>query len=421
MKRISLGICLIGVMALAGTAQAQTSNALGKIVDPEGNPVVGVKLVFSPQSNPSLNYPGKTNKKGRYAISGMFTGKENEEWSVTLEAPEGSDHVATNMKVESRSVNRVLLGDIFEKKLRPGAKITGLRIAPLGTITIDFVFGPVVEDPVVAEAKAKAKAQAKKQRDPWAVALTHAQDGNLEESLGFFDKAISRKPDDPERYGAYAKVLYQLNRYDEAAAQAHKAIELEPTTIDSRMVLYSINIAANDMDTAKQTLLDAQEVAPGSPKILRQLAFVASETGDTEAEVAAYEALVEANPGDTEAWLSLGDRYARSGDTEKSKLAYEKVSELDPQNAYQIFFNLGALMMNKAGRSDDETQQAIAAFQKAVELKPDYAQAHKELGFALLNVGDKPGAADSLAAYVDLAPEAADAAQMKAILTTLQK
>ena len=47
--------------------------------------------------------------------------------------------------------------------------------------------------------------------------------------------------------------------------------------------------------------------------------------------------------------------------------------------------------------------------------------AHRELAFALLNVGDKAQAAESLAAYVELAPQAADAAQMKAILTTLQK
>ena len=87
----------------------------------------------------------------------------------------------------------------------------------------------------------------------------------------------------------------------------------------------------------------------------------------------------------------------------------------------QIFFNIGALIINKSNRSDSETRKAINAFRKAVEINPDYAQAHKQLAFALLGVGDRAGARGSLEQYVKLAPNAPDAAQMQGIIRTLQQ
>jgi Flp pilus assembly protein TadD len=131
--------------------------------------------------------------------------------------------------------------------------------------------------------------------------------------------------------------------------------------------------------------------------------------------------VVEVAPDDTEAWMSLGDLYAASGDTAKSEQAYQRVIELEPANAHQIFFNLGALIINNPNRTDADSQKAIAAFRKAVELKPDYAQAHKQLAFALLGVGDRAGAKAALESYVELAPDAPDAAQMRAMINTLGK
>jgi tetratricopeptide (TPR) repeat protein len=104
----------------------------------------------------------------------------------------------------------------------------------------------------------------------------------------------------------------------------------------------------------------------------------------------------------------------------KSEQAYQKVVELNPREAPQVFYNLGALIMNKDDRGDDDTQRAIAAFRKAVELKPDYREAHKQLAFALLGAGDPEGAKAELEACLRLAPDAPDAKQVKALIDSLQ-
>ena len=71
--------------------------------------------------------------------------------------------------------------------------------------------------------------------------------------------------------------------------------------------------------------------------------------------------------------------------------------------------------MNRSTRTEEETGKAIDAFRKAIEVKPDYAEAHKQLAFALLGAGDRSGAKMELQAYVQHAPDAPDAAQMKSL------
>jgi Flp pilus assembly protein TadD len=317
----------------------------------------------------------------------------------------------------------VLLTDPFTTKLKPNSGPWTVRIRPLGSAKVNFTVVPpdqVALPVATAEAQAAAQQQAPK-KDPWDEALRLAGAGDLEGSISLFEEAIEDEPESAERRGAMAKVLYQAGRYDEAEEQARAAVEMSPEDVDGRMVLYSIYMAQGDLDGAKQTLDEARAVAPGDLRILRQMAVVANEAGSDEDAVTAWEAVTEVDPEDSEAWMTLGDLYARLGDSQRSEQAYQHVVELDPSGAHQIFYNLGALIMNRDDRTDADTEKAIAAFQKAVELKPDYAQAYKQLGFALLGKGDRAGAKEALEQYVKYAPDAPDAAQMTAIVGTLSK
>jgi len=255
--------------------------------------------------------------------------------------------------------------------------------------------------------------------DEWDEALRLASEGDLEGALPLLGKAVEAEPEDLERRETMAKVLYQLKRYEDAEVQALAAIELSPETIEPRMVLYSAHMARGDLDGAREVLVDAREVAPDNVQVLEQIGFVSAEAGRNDDAVAAYEELTRLAPDNTDAWLSLADLYAGMGQNEKSEAAYQRVAELDPANAHQVFYNLGALMLNKPDRTDNETRQAITAFRKALEINPQYAQAHKQLAFALLNVGDRAGAKGELQKYVELSPDAPDVSQMRKMIETL--
>lgn len=410
-------------IAAAVPAAAATSEARGLVVDHEGNPVAGLRIVFTAESSPTLEYEGTTNKKGRYFVPGLFTGKEDDRWLVRIDTEE---YIPTELRVESRTANSVLVGgEIQTLKVKKGQALPKLIVKPLGFVVVDFKLSPpdLVQDLVAStptEAKAGGPATpAPPTRDAWGTALTLAQDGDLEGSVEQFQKAIKDEPEDAERRQAFAQVLYRLGRFDEAEVEAAKAVELAPEGVAGRMVLYSVYVGKGDLTRASQALAEARRIAPNSIEVLRQVAFIASQGGTAADQIAANEAIVAVDPADTEAWLALGDLYAQAGDSARSEAAYQNVIEQDPQNADQVFFNLGALLINGEDRSPGTTQKAIGAFRKAVEINPKYAQAYKELAFALLNVGDRAGARRALENYLDSAPEAPDASQMKQIIKTL--
>jgi tetratricopeptide (TPR) repeat protein len=59
------------------------------------------------------------------------------------------------------------------------------------------------------------------------------------------------------------------------------------------------------------------------------------------------------------------------------------------------------------------------AFRKAINLKPDYAIAHRDLGFAMLRTGDMMGARKEFQKYVDLDPRGKDVSEIKATIKSL--
>ena len=79
----------------------------------------------------------------------------------------------------------------------------------------------------------------------------------------------------------------------------------------------------------------------------------------------------------------------------------------------------GAQRPRLAARPDGSDAAVVAAeFREAIRLRPDYAEAHNNLGLVLIQTGDDPGGIASLREAVRIAPEYADArANLGAALT----
>lgn len=418
-------LALVVIVAAPAVAQGPCS-ARGTVLDSAGNPIEGAVVTFQARANPANKYPGTTNKKGKYYIAGLYTGKEDDRWDITFEK-EG--YVPVRMVVESRNAQKVLVGDL-DQKLSPGQKIPDFTIRPLGEVMVDLTVItqdqlPQIEAQAAAGSASTAtpegQAAAASQKDPWDEAVSLAASGDLAGSLPPFQKSIEARPEDPERHEAYAKVLYQLDRFSEARVEASKAVELVPDRLTARMVLYSVFVGLEDLEQASATLDAARKLAPEDTRVLEQVAYVATRANQIDRAIAAYEEITRLDPQKADAWLALGGLQAKAGQLDRSEAAYRKVVELNPGEAYQTFYNLGVLIMNRANRSEADTARAIEAFKRAVEIKPDYAPAYQQLGLALLGTGDQPGARAAIESYLKLKPKAPDAGQMQALIQALQK
>jgi tetratricopeptide (TPR) repeat protein len=97
----------------------------------------------------------------------------------------------------------------------------------------------------------------------------------------------------------------------------------------------------------------------------------------------------------------LGDAYEAAGRTDDAIAAYKSAIELKPTAS--IYLNLGGIQ-GRAGKSDD----AIASFQKAAELDPaNAAQAWRNAGIILSNAGKYSDAVEPLRKSTELDPKSA--------------
>ena len=127
-------------------------------------------------------------------------------------------------------------------------------------------------------------------------------------------------------------------------------------------------------------------------------------------EVPAAERLVRAIPFAGTFYSSVGDRsyfqygleLSEQGFDTAALAVFEHVAKVDPSAI--TFFNLGTLYM-KAGRSS----QASAAFERALQLEPDYSEASNSLGALLAQGGQVPAAIERFRTALKTKPDFADA------------
>ena len=61
------------------------------------------------------------------------------------------------------------------------------------------------------------------------------------------------------------------------------------------------------------------------------------------------------------------------------------------------------------GRSGADSSQVAAEFREAIRLRPDFAEAHNQLGLVLIQSGDDDGGIAALREAVRISPDYADA------------
>jgi tetratricopeptide (TPR) repeat protein len=185
------------------------------------------------------------------------------------------------------------------------------------------------------------------------------------------------------------------------------------------VTLSEIYIARGLNEKAAESIAKASELEPDNLKVLERRAALVAGQGKIDEAIALNERVLEKKPDNTEVLVALADLYNRKKQPKKAEEMLNRVVALDPKNAYRTFYNLGVVILNREDSSDADNRKAAEAFRKSIELKDGYALAHRDLGFALLRMGDLQGARKELQRYVDLDPRARDVAEIKDTIKSL--
>jgi tetratricopeptide (TPR) repeat protein len=135
----------------------------------------------------------------------------------------------------------------------------------------------------------------------------------------------------------------------------------------------------------------------------------------TPEEINRLQQLADQAPRNPQAWTLLGDALMDSNRFAEAVDAYQKSLALDPKNV-NARVDMGTCLKN-SGRP----QQAIEEYKKAIKIEPGHLNAHRNMGVVLaFDLNDRKGAVKAFEKYLELAPNAPDAGEIRQLIQNLK-
>ncbi len=212
--------------------------------------------------------------------------------------------------------------------------------------------------------------------------------GNPNAAIPYLKVYIQDRPRDAQGYHLLGTGYANSNHLTQAAEVLARAENLDPHDYDLRYDLGLVLAKLGRNSQAIEQLAAAETINPDVAEAHYQLAMALRKNGEaarSEQEMATFQKLkvVENEKATAGNLNNQGNRLMAEGKAQEAAETYTEAVRLDPTNA-QWQYNL-SLALAKAG---DQTGER-ASLEKAIELEPNMAPAHNQLGLLYLAAGDK--------------------------------
>ncbi|MGH9748659.1 MAG: tetratricopeptide repeat protein [Candidatus Polarisedimenticolia bacterium] len=452
MKRATrLLLAAAGTLALAAIqASPIFADAIvrvkGRVVDMTGKPMPKVSIWFEGVDIKKKVGPVRTNKDGNYIIATLDRSVAKK-WHVYPELP-GYKVVKIAFEIVDSERKERAKNDGYIVGTKQEFPV--LEFAPVGDVGRNIVDFFVAKD---AEYAAAVQAERSKREGgtaatpgaaatgtatpvpaaPAAVAggkdlLERAQGlvaaGKHAEAVEVFRQFVAKDPKgNPPVYYHLGKSLF-LAGDDQAAEKAFlEGLALKPDMRGVHFYLGNLHLKRSEDPVEEQAEAARAaeefgkelELTPDNDTVHYHLGLALLKAGRDDQALAAFEQAVLLNPQRSEAYLKMAAGYEKRKDTAKAEEMYQKFSAADPSRAAESLYNIGVIAWN-----ENRTKDAVQYFGRAAQLDPQYALAHRELGYALMRQQDFKGALKHFQEYLRLNPKASDAKQIEESIALLR-
>lgn len=198
--------------------------------------------------------------------------------------------------------------------------------------------------------------------------------GRLDEAESILRRLLGNHPRHHPAWNALAILAFRRGDLPGAVEATEKALE-----IDAKQSLYWRNLC--EMRRRKGDLVGAIDagrravrLAPTDPEALFNLALAQNDAAEFDLAITNLRRLLQFAPEHGRGWNNLGHALLAKGLVLEARDACERAVRIDATNA-EAFYNLGIIE-----RRLDDAGGAARHFERALSLRPDFAQARDQLG-----------------------------------------
>jgi tetratricopeptide (TPR) repeat protein len=224
---------------------------------------------------------------------------------------------------------------------------------------------------------------------------------------------------EPERkaiaHSLLANFFYARERFDEAEALLRGAIEAESGNLELIYGLARFYNARGETAKADAMIEEATKADPGNPQPHLLLSSYRGRQGDLEGALEAAEAALRASPDDlrsklrkAELLVDLGYRGEDRSQVAQGRAIVNAVLAREEANPEALFVKA------KIDLAEQKLDESAASLRRAIEARPDWAQAHLLLGSTLLLQGDRTSARAEISRALELDADLVEARRILA-------
>ena len=199
-----------------------------------------------------------------------------------------------------------------------------------------------------------------------------------------------------------ARELVSIGSFDKGEAMLRQTIATDPNNIDARVLLGTTLALQGVRGEAIEQLAEAVRLNPSSATAHNEFGMVLSRFVEVKAARQEFERSLELDPGLAEAHVNLSLVLAQAGELATARDHLDRAIELqgnNPKAAYAHYLRA------KIWAAQDQIDKAMVELQRALHLRPDYAEAWSDLGGMKRLALDNAGAIGALQKAVALKPD----------------
>jgi len=221
--------------------------------------------------------------------------------------------------------------------------------------------------------------------------------GRRDEACQLCEQGLVRAPGEPMLSHLLAAILFSKGEIEAARGHVENSLARRPDNAAAHLLAARITRAAGDFDSALSHLDRAAAIAP-QREIFLEKARTLDQAGLRLQAQQAWRAILDVIPESIEAAARLGRLAWEDGDPALAARTLERAAQAEAPAS--VWFDLGL-----ARQDLRDFHGAAHAYRKAIELKPDHAEAMLNLGVVLQESGDLDGAMRAYAKAYRLRPE----------------